>query len=217
MSTKTEGKHCAEFLVSEANGYRSREAVTVLSGQNLNAGAVLGRKLVSPTIGAAAALGTNTGNGAFGSVTAGANGAIQRGAYKVSFVEPTTNLGTFVVYDPSGQYLGDGVVGTAFDNEITFTIADGATDFVSGDAFTIAVTAGTYKVKEYNPANTDGSQRVYGVLYDNVDASSADHAGVAIVRAAEVRDADLSWFSGATTTQKQTAKDALAAAGVIAR
>jgi hypothetical protein len=150
-------------------------------------------------------------------VSAGANGAIQRGTYKVSFVEPTTNLGTFVVYDPSGQYLGDGVVGTAFDNEITFTIADGSTDFVSGDAFSIAVTAGTYKVKEYNPANTDGSQRVYGVLYDNVDASSADNAGVAVVRAAEVRDADLSWFSGATTAQKQTAKDALAAAGVIAR
>jgi len=29
MSTKTEGKHNLEFLVSEANGYRSRDKVTV--------------------------------------------------------------------------------------------------------------------------------------------------------------------------------------------
>src|SRR5438128_11443402 len=177
MSTKTEGKHTAEFMISEAAGHRSREAVTVLSGQNLSAGAVLGRKLVSPTIGAAAALGTNVGNGAFGSVTAGANGAIQRGTYKVSFIEPATNLGAFVVYDPNGQYLGDGVVGSAFDNEITFTIADGATDFVSGDAFSIAVTGGTYQVTEYNRANTAGRQPPSGVLYENVDASSAAKAG----------------------------------------
>jgi hypothetical protein len=217
MSTKTEGKHCAEFMISEAAGYRSRDAITVLSGQNLNAGAVLGRKLVSPTVGAAAALGTNTGNGTVSAPAVGANAAVQRGTYKVSFIEPAANLGAFVVYDPNGQYLGDGVVGTAFDNEITFTISDGATDFVSGDAFSIAVTGGTYKFKEYNPANTDGSQRPVGVLYDNVDASAADKAGVAIARDAEVRDADLSWFSGATSTQKQTAKDALAVLGIVAR
>jgi hypothetical protein len=178
---------------------------------------VIGRKLVSPTVGAAAVLNTNTGNGTVSGEAVGANGGAQRGTYRILFVEPVTNLGTFQVIDPNGVYVGDGVVGTAFDNQITFTIADGATDFVAGDSFTITVTLGTYKVKEYNPSNTDGSQRVYGVLYDNVDASSADKAGVAIVRSAEVRDADLSWFSGATSTQKQTAKDALAAAGVIAR
>jgi hypothetical protein len=104
----------------------------------------------------------------------GANGGVQRGTYRVSFIEPTTNLGMFVVYDPNGLYVGDGVVGTAFDNQITFTIADGATDFVSGDAFSIAVTGGTYKYKEYDVADADGGQRPYGVLYDNVDASSAD-------------------------------------------
>lgn len=39
----TEGKHAGEFLVSEANGTRSRSTITVASGQTLVAGAVLGK------------------------------------------------------------------------------------------------------------------------------------------------------------------------------
>lgn len=43
MTVLTEGKHAADFLVSEANGARSRDAVTVAQGQNLKPGAVLGK------------------------------------------------------------------------------------------------------------------------------------------------------------------------------
>ena len=38
----TEGTHAGEFIVSEANGSRSREAGTLASGHNLAAGAVVG-------------------------------------------------------------------------------------------------------------------------------------------------------------------------------
>jgi hypothetical protein len=55
------------------------------------------------------------------------------------------------------------------------------------------------------------------VLYDNVDASAADKAGVALVRDAEIRKDDLTWFSGATAAQKDEALDALAALGIIGR
>lgn len=41
MTTKTEGRHAAEFLVSEANGTRSRSTGTVVSGQSLSAGEVV--------------------------------------------------------------------------------------------------------------------------------------------------------------------------------
>lgn len=217
MPSNAEGKYTAEFLLSESPGSRSRENVTVLSGENLLVGHVLGRRLVSPTFGAAAALGTNVGNGVFGTVTAATNLGAQRGTYRIVMTEPTTNLGTFEVFDPSGLVVGDGVVGTAFDNQIQFTIADGGTDFVAGDAFTVAVTGGTYKVKEYDPADADGGQRPYGVLLSAVNATSADKAGVAVVRDAEVRSGDLSWFSGASATQKETAQDVLAAAGLIVR
>lgn len=43
MATLTEGKRTAQFLVSEANGYRSREKVTVdATGGALEAGTLLG-------------------------------------------------------------------------------------------------------------------------------------------------------------------------------
>jgi hypothetical protein len=43
MTVFTEGRYAAEFLLSEANGHRSREAVTVASGEGVIApGAVLG-------------------------------------------------------------------------------------------------------------------------------------------------------------------------------
>ncbi|MBG95146.1 MAG: head decoration protein [Chloroflexi bacterium] len=42
MATKTETQHTASFIVSEANGNRSREEVTIKSGQNLAAGTVIG-------------------------------------------------------------------------------------------------------------------------------------------------------------------------------
>jgi hypothetical protein len=45
MSTKTEGRHTAEFLISEANGTRSREQVTVTvpGSATLQAGLVLSK------------------------------------------------------------------------------------------------------------------------------------------------------------------------------
>jgi hypothetical protein len=43
MTTLTEGQHAGGFLVSEANGSRSREQITVLDGEDLPAGAVLGK------------------------------------------------------------------------------------------------------------------------------------------------------------------------------
>lgn len=43
MTVFNEGRHAAEFLVSEANGHRSRETVTIASGENLEAGTVLGQ------------------------------------------------------------------------------------------------------------------------------------------------------------------------------
>lgn len=43
MTTLTEGQHAGEFIVSEANKTRSRDPITVAAGQNLKAGAVLGK------------------------------------------------------------------------------------------------------------------------------------------------------------------------------
>jgi predicted metal-dependent enzyme (double-stranded beta helix superfamily) len=59
MTIKTEGVHNAEFLLSEANGDRSRKEVIVISGQNLAAGAVV--KASTTKVTAYANTGTATG------------------------------------------------------------------------------------------------------------------------------------------------------------
>lgn len=43
MTAIAEGRHAGEFIMSEANGQRSRENVTIVSGQDIGAGAVLGK------------------------------------------------------------------------------------------------------------------------------------------------------------------------------
>jgi hypothetical protein len=143
-----------------------------LSGEaNRVRGSVLGRKATAGTIVGAAQAG-NTGNGAISALTVG--GAARIGRYRVVFIEPGTNLGTFAVFGPDGREVGNGVAGTAFAGEINFTIADGATDFVSGDTFNIDVSALTYKYLLSAIAATDGSQYPEAILAEDADATAGD-------------------------------------------
>lgn len=213
MGVLTEGMHRGEFLVSEANGMRSREIVTIALGENLAAGAVLG-KLIAETVSVSANAG-NTGNGTISG--AAATAGVKEGDYVVTFVEPAVDAGEFVVEDPDGENVGTGTVGSAFSGGgITFTVNDGATDFVAGDRFTISV-SGSGKYKLYDPAATDGSGKAAGVLYDAVDATGGDAQGVAVVRDAEVNRGELTWFDGASAGQKDIGVAELADLGIIAR
>lgn len=58
--------------------------------------------------------------------------------------------GVFSVVDPHGAVLPNATVGVAYDNQIKFTIGDGATDYIIGDGFdvTVVITGG---VAEANP------------------------------------------------------------------
>lgn len=215
MPSKAELLHAGGFLLSEAEGTRSRDKITVVSGQNLKAGHVLGRKFTAATATGAAAAG-NTGNGTIGSVAVGK--ARKNGVYRLTCIEPGANVGTFQVEDPDGNVIGTAVVAVAYTGDgPAFTIADGATDFVAGDAFLVTVTGGTVKHAVYDPAATDGTQYAVGVLLDDVDASAADKDGVAFVRDCEVNSNELTWFTGATAAQKTTGIEQLAALGIIAR
>lgn len=214
MVAITEAPRAANFLLSETNGYRSREAVTVLSGQTLKAGAVIGKVALGTAVGAA-----DAGNTGDGTITAAptVNAGAKEGVYALTCIESATNAGAFQVEDPDGVTVGVATAGVEFAGVLTFTIADGATDFVAGDRFTVTVAAGTGKVKEWNPANADGSEVVAGVLYAPVDATAADGAGVIIRRDAEVIDAELEWFTGATADNKTAGKAGLETLGIIAR
>lgn len=145
--------------------------VTLTTGESRSRGAVLGRTATAGTAVAAAASG-NTGNGTCSAVTTG--GRAIAGVYKVLFIEPAANLGTFEVIAPDGKYVGRGVVGSAFSGAVNFTISDGATDFVAGDGFDITVTAITYEYKLSASASTDGSEVPCAILLYDTNATSAD-------------------------------------------
>ena len=209
--TESKSAVLSDFLAWELDKNFCREAVTVLSGQNLLIGAVVG-KVAAGSLSESHA--GNTGSGAMSGLAAAAG--VQPGVYTVQMVRPVTDLGDFMVYDPKGDFVAWGTVGTAFSNQIGFTIAD-ATDFVAGDKFLVTVAAGTGKVKEYNPSNTDGSGTPVGIAIAGYDASGGDKKGVIIVRSAIVKSDYLVWFSGASAGQKTAALAILKNAGILAQ
>jgi hypothetical protein len=148
---------------------RATRDITLTGGAALLAGAVLGRSVAAgATVGAAAVRATRAPGDRRGRRGRGA----QIGVYRAVCVEPGANVGTFVVFDPPGVEIGRVIVGgAAFNNQIGFTIADGATDFVAGDAFTISVAAGAEKFKLSAAAAVDGSQEPCAILAQDTDPS----------------------------------------------
>lgn len=213
MAVINEKTHRGEFLVSEAGGQRSREQVTIESGQDLEAGHVLGEVVGGST--STSAAGGNAGDGTIGSVSTQAG--VKEGDYIVTFIEPATDAGEFQVEDPDGENVGTGTVGSQFSGGgIQFTISDGASDFAAGDQFTISV-SGSGEFKEYDPSNIDGSGTARAVLYEPVDATAGAKEAAVIRRDAEVDDSQLTWFANATSGEKTTGKAELAEQGIIAR
>lgn len=312
MALLSEGKNAGEFILSEAPGDRSRENVTVLSGQNLKAGAVVGR--VNKGVGKAAIPAVvGTGDGVMSALFAGPE--VEKGSYVVTCTVAATDGGTFSVTTPSGKALPNAVVGTPYvSRHINFSIADGSADFIVGDVFTIVVTTGAPavvgtgdgtisglslgpdakpgqyrvecieaitnsgefkvvspdgetvavgyivagaggtlvlanqrqlnltitdastdfavgdffevfafnelargKVVAWDPTTFDGRDDAAGLLYDNVNASLADKAGVIVARQAQVRKNDLDWAAAIAAGQKESAYLDLEALGIIAR
>ncbi len=210
----SEGRHAGEFLIGDDVAF-SREQITVLSGQVLEAGHVVGRVTLGAATSAAFA-GNAANTGTIGAVSVGLGA--KPGVYTLVCIEPATNAGRFTVEDPDGILVGVATVAVAFSaGGLGFTIAGGATDFASGEGFTITVAAGSGKVTEYDPANTDGSAVPAGVLYDAVDAGGGDAKGVIVARQAVVNAGELVWFSGASTNQKAAGLAGLARLGIIAR
>lgn len=138
MPSLTETGHAGGFILRDSP--RSRDNVTVLSGQNLKAGAVIGKVLLAAGRAAIPAV-VGTGNGLMSALFAGPE--VEPGNYVVTCITAAANGGTFSVVTPKGKALPNAVVGTAYrSRHINFLISDGSTDFIVGDVFTVAVAAG---------------------------------------------------------------------------
>jgi hypothetical protein len=136
-TTLTEGQHAGEFLLGERSDGGARATATVLSGQDLAAGEVVGRvklgigRVSIPTV-------SGTGNGTVSAVFPGPE--VQVGNYVVTCTAAAANAGTFSVTCPDGKVLPSATVAVAYTSRhINFTIADGGTDYIVGDSFTFVV------------------------------------------------------------------------------
>lgn len=191
---------------------RSRKVLTILAGDGANRSLLLGTVMGVRLFGAAtvaAAVG-NTGDGSLSGVTLG--DAAKTGTYTVTCVEAAADGGRFQVVDPDGLRLADAQVGAAYDQpQIGFALADGAADFVVGDAFTITVAAGDGKAVALDPTGTDGTQIADCILVEDVTApDGVDAVAEAIWRDAVFGDRHLIWPDGITADEKAAALARLA-------
>lgn len=219
MPVQSEGKYLGDWLKFEAENHYSRDIATILAGNGAERALLTGMVLGKITKGAAAgaAVAGNTGDGAI-TASPAVGQAAKPGVYRLVCIEPAADGGKFTVHDPDGILIGVAAVGVEFTTHLTFTIADGAADFVAGDAFTITVAAGSGKVKQIDFAATDGSDVASGLLLlDTTAPDGADKSAVAIVRNAIVSDNGITWPAGATTNQKNAAIAQLKTAGILVR
>lgn len=212
----TENRHAGGYLISEARGHRSRAIVTLSGGTKMVAGQVLARK-PGGTATAAPKAG-NTGDGTFTlDPTTPVLVNAQLGSYAVRCTAAAPNSGTFRVFDPEGNVLGDVAVGATFSDQIKFEIADGATDFVVGDEFDVNVSAISETFVPLNPAAADGTQNAAAISFGFIDVTLADAPGMVIVGEPEINAGELIWPAGITTVQMSIALKQLATLRIAAR
>ena len=158
----------------------------------------------------------NTGNTTLGSFTT--TKAPQAGTYKLTITSAATNAGAFVLEGPDGIEVGTGNVAAAFaGGGLSFTLADGSSDFVAGDGFNIIVVAGSKKYVPFDPSAATGAQNAVAVLYAGVDTTLADKKATIITRHCQVNTGELVWGTYVSAAEQTTALAALAAKGIIAR
>lgn len=223
MAALTEGMHEGEFIgeLAMSASYHINPA-TVLSGEELEAGAVVGGVPSGTSASAAKSGGNAADTGTFVlDVTTPLLPGVIEGVYKLRCTAAASNGGTFRLYDPDGLVLGDYTITGGSGGTVTVgkhikgVLTDGSTDFSVGEGFDVTVSALAYKLTEYDPAGTDGSEVLRGILMENVDASGGDQPATLFFRGpARVNGKDLIWKTGLSDAQKSIALAAMERRGI---
>ena len=155
-------------------------AVTVADSQTLARGCVMGiNKVAAGTLAGP----TGTGDGAGSAFALASGGPAKIGDYLATCIEAVTNGGIFEVTDPDGVIVGRLTVPTSSNatfegGGITFNIADGSTDFIVGDYFTLPVAAGDLQAVACDHTAVNGSEIPEGVLAEAVTTDGATQASL---------------------------------------
>lgn len=214
MTTLTEGRYAAEFVLYEEEGQYSRDNITIASGAGVVKPGSLLAKSIGGTASAAAKSGGNTGTGTFTlDATTPVLAGAKSGVYTVRCIAAAANSGTFRVEDPDGNVLGDVAVAATFSDDIKFVIADGGSDFVVGDGFDVTVDIAGSKYVIATDSLVAEAINLYGC-----DATSADQKVAAITRLATVNGNLLNYDASVNTGTKKSIKNGqLAKAGIVVR
>lgn len=181
----------------------------------VSASSTAGSTTITATAAYAAAFAGNTGTGTVGAITVTA--AAKLGVHKLIVVEPATDAGKFILEDPDGIVIASGAIASAFSGGgLAFTVSD-ATDFVAGDGFNITVAPGSGKWTQYHQDASTGAQVAAGILFDDVDATSADTQAMIIARHSEVIASKLIWPTDIDAGEKTAALAQLLSIGIVAR
>jgi len=132
VETTIPGAGYIETIASVA-GLFNGAALVLPSGVTLD----VVQKSSAAAIAIAVKTGGNIGTGVAGSVTQG--DLAKAGTYRLVCINAAVSGSeVFACYDPEGNRLADLTVGVAYDNgHFAVTIADGYTDFVANDGFTV--------------------------------------------------------------------------------
>lgn len=210
------------YIVSDANGTRSRDHGLMTVPGTYVSGTVLGRTAAPNSAGVLLSR-AKTGNTGTGVLTPDATtpvlAAAKEGTYSAVLTTVQAGAGIFSVYDPDGTLIGTHTVaGAAFATEIKFAIADGTPDFALGDTFYLTVSRkdGTWVILA--PGGSGGAEVAKGILYDDVVVGDDGPQRVVVTpRDAEVNGALLTWPAGITAAQKLAAVGQLETLGIVVR
>ena len=217
MRNVNEPKGAGHFLSGPINTSRANEQIELAATNvELPSGTVLGRVTRGLQSVNAALGGGNTGNGVFaGNVTA--DPGVPAGVYTLTVIEPAANGGVLRVERPDGTQDGIARIGVAYNGSVNFTLADGATNFVSGDTATITVSyaPGNGRYKLIDPAATDGTQNFAGILWDRRPASAGVQRAAATTREATVNGHLLTYPAGISDADRAAIEAQAEAVGVL--
>lgn len=133
----TETTHAGGHILSEPDGNRGRENGTLITGQDLAAGTVLGRITKVQAAAPIPAI-VGTGTGAMTALSLGPD--VQVGAYAITLLA-TSATAAFSVVAPDGTVLPNGVVGTAYVSTHASFLISSAGTMTLGDSYALTVTA----------------------------------------------------------------------------
>lgn len=203
MPVTEEGKYIGDVLKEELPGFLSRDNITVLNGEVISLGQVLGRDYKSIT-GFTQDSGSNLSEG---DVSLGPR------AKKGDYVIHGTGASAGYITDPDGYHVDD-FSSLPYSGK-HLSIDSGSV--ADTDKYTVTVGDGSGKFVALDLTAVNGAHEAHGVALGEYDASEGDLPGKMAARTCGVVDSGLVWPDGITTEEKQTALAELKRLGIVER